>query len=194
MICLQETKLAEDECKTTHYNWILGLHFGKTKIYRGLAILVHHSCSHMIRQVHNVSHNILACDSLLDDNIITILNVHIHQGTNGDIDFNHLHNFVSSRTTEKLIICGDFNAHLGKLDLTADDKKFVGPNLFHDHCNDNGENLLNLIHFGEFSVHNSWQRSRSLRVTWTNGTSLSQIDHVLCNSVSHDADMWLTTR
>lgn len=79
---------------------------------------------------------------------------------------------------QKIILCGDFNAHLGALELTNSGKRFVGPNVFHEYSNENGESLLNLVHFGQ----DSWQKTKTLKVTWTNGTHLSQIDHVLCNS------------
>lgn len=60
--------------------------------------------------------------------------------------------------------------------------KFIGPNLFHNICNDNGEELKNLIHAGQYHVKSSWCKTPSLRTTWSNHKSESQIDHILCNT------------
>lgn len=80
-----------------------------------------------------------------------------------------------------IIIIGDFNAHIGKLDLTERDKRFIGPRLYHDHCNDNGDDLKHILHLGNFSMKNTWARTPSVLVTWTNNKVSSQIDHLLCN-------------
>lgn len=55
IVCIQESKMSSVECATTHYQWILGMGEGKDRVYRGVAILVHLSCIHLIMKVHNVS-------------------------------------------------------------------------------------------------------------------------------------------
>ncbi len=80
------------------------------------------------------------------------------------------------------ILLVDFNAHIGKFDLTSNDKRYIGQNLLrvHDQCNDNGEDLKHLIHIGKLHMINTWKRSTTLEYTWANKTSKSQIDHILC--------------
>ncbi len=77
---------------------------------------------------------------------------------------------------------GDFNAHIGKKDLTTSDRTLIGPNLLHDLCNPNGEEMKILLHVGHFSVKNTWSLNPSLTYTWSSPNSKSQIHHLLSNS------------
>lgn len=176
IIALQETKLSSRTCDTTHYKWILGKDPDKARNACGLAFLIHVSCA------HRISLNILACEVSHDNTVLTVINVHITQGVDGVTEFNAFNGFISARCNALMIILGNFNAHIGKSDLTVCDLLYIGSNLYHDICNDNGDELKNLLHLGCFSMKNSWSTSSSLLTTWTNNTVSTQIDHVLCNS------------
>lgn len=124
----------------------------------------------------------LACDVLLDDSLITFINVHIPNVRSHPAEFQQLLKFTSARFASRLVIAVDFNAHIGRSDLTHSDKQYIGENLYHEYCNENGLDLKKLIHGGGFSVKNTWATNASLRFTWSNSCSKSQIDHVLCNT------------
>lgn len=100
---------------------------------------------------------------------------------NDESEFGLLMQFVTAKRGENIIVMGDFNAHLGKMDLTNSDKKFIGPHLLHDYCNVNGDEVKNLVQVGRLQVVNTWKDEPSLSYTWANAKSRSQIDHVLCN-------------
>lgn len=131
--------------------------------------LVSKSCLHIL-------------DILVEDFIITVINVHIPDVRSKPPAFQNLFKFSSKQFASRMVIVGDFNAHIWKLDLTPSDRRFIGHNLLHDYCNENGFDLKNLIHGGGFSVKNTWASNLSLRYTWSNSRSISQIDHLLCNS------------
>lgn len=182
IVALQETKLAYRTCDTRHYKWVLGMSNGCPRDARRLAFLIHLSCLRLVRKTYDVSENILAIEVCEGSDITLIVNVHMPQHTGYQSDFDSLRSFLMSHHHITTIVLGDFNAHVGKLDLTARDRQFIGPNLYHDRCNDNGEELKNMMHLGCFSVKNSWSQSPSVLVTWTNSRVSSQIDHMLCNS------------
>lgn len=78
---------------------------------------------------------------------------------------------------------GDFNAHIGIDSLTDDDRTRIGSNLLHHRCNTNGLELKNLIHCLRLKNYLTFSRSPSVRVTWFNRRSESQIDHVLMSTM-----------
>lgn len=181
VVCLQETKFEASDCQTRHYKWICGK--GKNnRTYRGLAILVHIDRLSIIQEVRSISHNIMMCNMNLEGKNILLLNVHLPDVRGNPEEFQLLHQFTRRHSTKEIIIIGDFNAHVGKKDLTSLDRRCIGPNLYHDVCNDNGEELKNLIQAGTFCLKNTWNHNRSFNYTWSNGVSRSQIDHMLCNS------------
>lgn len=146
-----------------------------------MAFLVHLAYTSMIRKIYNASENILALEMSHENSLIMFLNVHMPQGDDA-VQFDKLRDFTMLHNASDIIMLGDFNAHLGMHDLTGRDKVFIGPMLYHDHCNDNGEELKHLLHLGHFSVKNTWSKSPSLLTTWTNKPVSSQIDHLLCNA------------
>lgn len=94
----------------------------------------------------------MACDIILDAQIVTVINVHMPDVSGDTNEFTNLNLFVTKHWDKAMIIVGDFNAHIGKLDLTATDKLYIGPNLLHDHCNANGDEVRNMVHIGQFSI------------------------------------------
>lgn len=86
---------------------------------------------------------------------------------------------MSSQIKSNTIVVGDFNAHIGKKDISPGDAYLIGPNLFHERNNDNGTDLKNLLHLSGLRLKNTFEKSKSLRITWKIGSSESQIDHVL---------------
>lgn len=143
LIALQETKLTCRTCDTKHYKWILGKDNNQSRTSRGLAFLIHTSCQHLIHAITKVTYNILACEVQNAGDIIIVVNVHIPQGPDGVKEFDSLKRYASSHSNTRMIILGDFNAQIGQRDLTADDYEYIGPNLYHEICNDNGDELKN---------------------------------------------------
>lgn len=121
IVCLQETKMTAGGCDTIHYRWISETDVSKVRVYRGLAFLVHISYVHLVRRIYAISHNILVCDFIFQDQMITLVNVHIPQVDGDNKDFQDLKDFVGAHTGENLIIAGDFNAHIGHTDLATED-------------------------------------------------------------------------
>lgn len=146
IVALQETKLACRTCDTKNYKWILGIDNGLLRTSRRLAILVHVSLSKMVKKIHKVSVNILAIELLHDNRTMLFINVHMPQGATSGSEFCELRSFILKHTNSMIILFGDFNAHLGKDDLTADDMRYIGPNLYHQHDNDNGDELKAILH------------------------------------------------
>lgn len=177
IIALQETKLAYRACDTKHYKWIPGKDIDKTTTHRGLAILVHLSIANRVLEVFKVTTNILACKLTIDGGHITLVNVHIPSGDGKDLEFVKLTSFIARMKGAPMILLEDFNAHIGKLDITDEDRQFIGPNLYHAESNENGEDLKNLIHLHRLSLKSSWGKSKSTLTTWTNGKTYSQIDN-----------------
>lgn len=200
IVALQETKLVSRTCDTRHYKWILGRYNdknGSMRTARRLAFLIHKTLMPFVKKTYQVSDNVLAIEVVHDGSKLLIVNVHLPQITPSADDFRVLQNFIVSQSGTAMIVMGDFNAHLGRKDLTDADKFFIGSNLYHDDCNDNGEELKALVHMGCFSVKNTWCRSPSVRTTWTSQYSSSQVDHMLCNSqdirFSHIHGTWVRT-
>lgn len=111
---------------------------------------------------------------------VLIINVHIPQDNSGP-EFDALRAFVFQNSTATIVRLGDFNAHIGRVDLTNEDKLYIGPKLYYDHCNENGEELKNIVHAGNLRINNYWSRSPSVFITWKSGKMKSQIDHILSN-------------
>lgn len=168
LVALQETKLTSRTCDTASYKWVLGRTDGRLRNDRRLAFLVHVSWAPYLHKTYDISENVFAMDMHRDGHSAVFINVHMPSDTTtlrGFSDFHHLHNFLHTRKNETTIILGDFNAHLGIHDLTEADKKYVGPSLYHDQCNDNGLELKNVLHMGKYSVKNTWSQSPSLSTT-----------------------------
>lgn len=182
LVAVQETKLATRTCDTNHYKWLLGPFCDSPRTARGLAFLIHINMVHLVTSIEAVSHNILACKISKEQMTLVFINVHMPQGSDGSMEFNSLKHYISKIKCNKTIILGDFNGHIGSHDLTVGDRNYIGPNLHHDICNDNGDELKHLLHYGEFSVKNTWGTSPSLTTTWSNSQYASQIDHMLCNT------------
>lgn len=182
VVFLQETKLAPGDYDSANYRWYLGHNDDKVIQYRGLVLLFHVSFPGLLIRVIPVTHNIVACEVHLQGELILFVNVHIPGDRHGLSEFQQLSCFLTKMSSHHIVVLGDFNAHIGKRDITVSDKRFVGPNLFHDVSNDNGEELINLLHMCKLSVKNTWSTSSSLLTTWDNCNSQSLIDHILCNS------------
>lgn len=78
---------------------------------------------------------------------------------------------------------GDFNAHFGYLDDDITQSRFFGPILHHSHTNDNGLNLSLVVETHKLKVPTTFL-TRSTRVTWTNNSQQSQIDHIFVPDIS----------
>lgn len=92
---------------------------------------------------------------------------------------NRLGSYVSRNPwKEKMLILGDFNAHIGKKDLEEGDIDRLGEFIGHDTCNENGENLKTFLQIQGMGCY-SMRYNKTLLETWSNGRTSSQIDHVI---------------
>lgn len=180
---LQETKMTSRTCDTRNYKWLLGKDNGADRNARRIAFLVHRSLAGQVHSTLNLTHNVQVLEMTMEDARIWIVNAHIPHD-DGDYDFGAIRAFILKYSDRRIILLGDFNAHLGRLDLTMEDKSYIGPQIGHDYCNINGEELKNIIHAGNFNVNSTWSRSSTVRVTWRSGDSWSQIDHMMSNDTS----------
>lgn len=108
----------------------------------------------------------------------TILNVHApNKGISkflGDLGAV----FLSCRSKDRVIICGDFNAQLGKTDNDENEKKLIGKFVGHDVANENGGQLKFFMRTHNLAARNTMAH-QSLLNTWFRKDKSSQIDHVL---------------
>lgn len=174
ILFMQETKLAGKGCTTKNFHWILGNDGGQKLVHRGLAIVIRKLMRHIIERVMVLSDNMMACEIVVGKKNVTIVNVHIPSDQNADNEFAKLEEFIRKASKNKIIILGDFNAHIGKHNLTRTDKEYIGPNLLHEQCNDNGDEIKQLLHTYKIRVVNTWKNSRTLEHTWAKKTSRSR--------------------
>lgn len=180
--CLQETKLVGSDFQTMNYVWHL-FEAGEDAIgHRCNAILVSKKAP-LKCKFHKVSANISSVQFLWFDMTVHIINVHIPSDKRSSIEFSLLNKYVRNLGSKNVIIIGDFNAHIDFKDKTPTDEAFIGPNLFHEFTNANGDDLKNFIHLTKFKLKNSFVKSRTLMTTWRCNDRFSQIDHVLFSPV-----------
>lgn len=180
IVALQETKLTSRTCDTRHYKWVLGKDNGSARNARRVAFLVHCSLTDNVLNKNDLTDNIQYMEIKLEHATVMIVNVHMPQDKN-DAEFHALRTFLLNHVGSVIIIMGDFNAHIGRLDLTEEDKKVIGPRIHHEYCNDNGKELKNIIHASTLNLHITWSRSPSVLITWKSGNMTSQIDHIMSN-------------
>lgn len=77
-----------------------------------------------------------------------------------------------------VLLAGDLNSHFGSEDLSIISSSSFGNILLHQDTNRNGDEVMMLCDILQLDVITT-KHHRSTRVTWTNNSSSSQIDHVI---------------
>lgn len=196
LVAVQETHLSSQSIETPNYSWLLGPQ-SSGRASRG--------CGYMIRKTFRFrtsmlvhSPNILSLQLFLPNfRPLTIINV--HRFTNGDpaapIEAGVLLAVCSQLSDwRNVLLCGDFNAHLGITDCSLLPGGLVGPFLHHTTTNDNGDALLYLAQLYDLRIHTTRHHGSTI-ITRSSGGSQSQIDHVMSSScsqfkISHLRGQW----
>uniref|UniRef100_A0A0N8ES07 Putative reverse transcriptase n=1 Tax=Aedes aegypti TaxID=7159 RepID=A0A0N8ES07_AEDAE len=188
IVALQETRLAECTMETMNYFWF-NVNNGtkRDRIGGGTAILVAKAeCKdNRFKRITSNSCSYLA--DMFGDKVL-VVSTYIRterQTESGEFQklFRYIVNLPQS-IKDKIIIVGDFNAHIGKMDLTPEDRAVLGNNLYHDYCNENGTGLKNFLHGLNLKNYMTFSSSKSVATTWTNGKSISQIDHIVMSKMN----------
>lgn len=182
---LQEANIDAARSNTTNYTWLTGTM--RTNQKRNLAVLT--SRWFDIRHVevlpvgrHALQVNLRYAVSLRL-HCITVLNVH---GPNRHQPpfLAHLGSFLNSvPNIKKTLLVGDFNCQLAWDDATESEKFSLGPVTCHQTTNENGVQFRYFLNRHKLVVL-TMRSHRSLLWTWTNGTTCSQLDHVILPSKS----------
>lgn len=158
--CIQETNLQMTHLETANYRW----HFIRRKnddnIHCGTAILVRHSFGAAVSNFEAVTGNILSCFVRSNGMTILVISAHLTEEIGTEMEFDRLKNFLKLYESLPTIILGDFNAHLGKLDVTNPDHVFMGQHLYHDKCNNNGRLLKDLASQAKLFIKNTFRTKR----------------------------------
>jgi hypothetical protein len=76
-----------------------------------------------------------------------------------------------------VLLVGDCNCHFGKNDSNIEDSEYFGKILLHEETNNNGDEFLMLCELLQLNALTTMSHP-STKVTWTNNTISSQLDHI----------------
>lgn len=176
---LQEVNTDCESAITDNYKWHIHKNPGNKQ--RGLAALVRKASGIIINNVERVSDNIMKLTVVFGRSNVrkhfSIINVHApNKGIArflGDLGTT----FLNNNNKNRVIMCGDFNAQLGK-DTVEIEKKLIGPFVGHEVANENGIQLKFFMRTHNLVARNTMAHP-SLLTTWFTKNNSSQIDHVL---------------
>lgn len=90
----------------------------------------------------------------------------------------------------RLLIAGDFNSHLSSVGITVEESTLIGKHTGHDSFNENGQQMRVFLSLHNMAARNTQGVANpSFKVTWTNGRTSSQVDHLL---TSIDSQLFLS--
>lgn len=183
IIGLQETRMIQCSIQTENFWWFnVNNEEVRSRMGGGTAIMVSKKLfkEGMFRRISDDS-----CSYMLEvfGEKVVFLSCYVRSEVSVESgEFHKIRNFLltlPASLARNVVIVGDFNAHIGIRDRTDQDKGIFGNNLHHDICNANGLGLKSLLHGFRLKDQLTFSASSSVRVTWSNGRSMSQIDHVL---------------
>ncbi|KAL1400304.1 hypothetical protein pipiens_007547 [Culex pipiens pipiens] len=183
IIGLQETRMIQCSIQTENFWWFnVNNEEVRSRMGGGTAIMVSKKLfkEGMFRRISDDS-----CSYMLEvfGEKVVFLSCYVRSEASVESgEFHKIRNFLltlPAALARNVVIVGDFNAHIGIRDRTDQDKGIFGNNLHHDICNANGLGLKSLLHGFRLKDQLTFSTSPSVRVTWSKGRSMSQIDHVL---------------
>lgn len=124
--CIQETKLQVTQLETANYRWHVIRRKSDHNIHCGTSILVKHSFKGAVTNFEAITGNIFSCFVRSKESTILVISAHMTDELGTDVEFERLKNFLKLYESLPVIIFGDFNAQLGKLDLVNSDQVFMG--------------------------------------------------------------------
>lgn len=175
--CIQETKLDVTNLDTANYKWYFINKKNDNNFHCGTAILVKHNFEAAVSNFEAVTGNILSCFVRTKDITILVISAHLTEDFGSEIEFERLKNFLKLYESMPTILMGDFNAQLGKSDISKGDHVFMGrfchlmdhrfftfksinqPTgrlLYHDQCNNNGRLLKDLASEAKLFIRNTY--------------------------------------
>lgn len=174
--CLQETHLKTGTLQTKNYVW----HLTGSNKNRGLAILIRKNTNLQIKDISHFT-NVMAAVVTSNLGNIYVITAHVPQNSSqATYAFSDILYFIKKKPKNcKMAILGDFNAHVGYLDIKdLRDSEQVGKKILHMNSNKNGEILIDIMRREKLKLNTSFCRNSCLK-TWKSGTKKSQIDHIL---------------
>lgn len=98
----------------------------------------------------------------------------------------------------KMIILGDFNSQIGRVDIEEGEKEYLGEYIGHELSNENGDFMKMFLRMHRMRIC-SMNFGKTLLTTWSNGTYESQIDHVVISvdalfEIDYIQASWTTVR
>ncbi|XP_068084521.1 uncharacterized protein [Anabrus simplex] len=180
IVAIQETHLPALTMYTKHYKWYLsGSEEGKSS---GVGFLIHRDLLPAVFEWNPSSGNLAHVQLKTAHHNLALVSAFIPPPSDSQAApvMDELLNLVSSFCPEDhILLLGDFNAEIGKADLVQEDSWFIGPYITHTHTNENGVKLKAMLHKCRLYLFSTqWD---STMVTWSDGATCAQIDHVIAN-------------
>lgn len=180
VLCIQESHLYTQLLETPRYKWMLGPQ-QPGRASRGCGFLINKQLD-IAPEFKIYSANLchLALTLPKVSKVHFILCVHrLSEGNPGSsIEAGHLLSIIRNlMTIGEVLVCGDFNSHLGK-ELLQSEQTSIGPILCHQVSNSNGNILFDLCQQLDLHVSTTSHHHSTL-TTWYRSSGVSQIDHVI---------------
>lgn len=182
VLCLQESHLRCSTLQTSNYFWHLGSQTQSQRSSRGCGFLIHKKFPYAVKFTE-LTPNITALDIKFHPDQVEYRIVCVHRVSEGDrtsaTETSTLLEFLRQVPDKQMfLLCGDFNAHISKDERLSTEDPFIGKYLHHDVTNSNGRELLYLMSLLDLRLM-STMMSHTTRITRAQGSSQSQLDHVL---------------
>lgn len=177
--CVQDIRLQSTFHQTENYRWLTSCPApGQSRVN---AFLIRKDFNCLV-QLIVLSSDLQLLYIDIDDHHLILANVYMPcDGTlNSDTGYHFLSETVRdlrlSYPTVQLLLCGDFNGHLGK-DLVDESLRLTGPFLHHAEGNGNGDFLWQFLKHHRLVATTTF--SDSCLITRATSQTSSQLDHIL---------------
>lgn len=182
ILCLQESHLRCSSLQTANYFWHLGTQGGSQRSSRGCGFMIHKEFPYAVK-FSELTSNITALDIKFHPEQVEYRIVCVHRVSEGDrssaAENSTLLGFLRQVPDKRMfLLCGDFNAHIAKDEHLPTGDVLIGKYLHHAVTNTNGRELLYLASLLNLQLV-STMLSHTTRITRAQGSSQSQLDHVL---------------
>ncbi|GBP56457.1 hypothetical protein EVAR_40448_1 [Eumeta japonica] len=187
---IQETHMTSGSFTSEHYIWILS-GGKKAQETRGVGIIIRKNAISRIIKIQRKSNSVLGVHLELNSEPHSyhtdwlIITAHIPQWSTEKLSvssFLQIASLIRNKCPDsKLLLLGDFNAHIGRDDNRGTKKLVVGYNLFHPTSNHLGSFLLDFCEQHNLVISSTWGR-RSCK-QGQNPLDWNQLNEILRSSV-----------
>jgi hypothetical protein len=180
VLCLQECKFSCEMLRSPNYHWYIN-RLNTVPTSRGTAILISKDLASKVVSFACISQDL--CYLRLKFNGGEYVVICYHAPTSGSLmasrSYMELAELLNTITLSQLEYCllGDFNARIGAADRDESCSINIGQHLGHYESNHNGQLLKDLSLC--FNLEILTTNQQCTRYTFSSGTVLSQLDHVL---------------